>query len=139
MAAHTLTIINQTLEKEITEDVCEQIEFACGHARGMDIPCISEADWTLVNEAAKTRIPKMLKTALENVKPRVAYQEAYRHTEHLVAVRGAYVRYDEEGWFERSQAWYGVSLRGHQHLVEIFEKNNGKIDEALINGDPIPA
>jgi hypothetical protein len=81
----------------------------------------------------------MLKTALENIKPRVAYQEAYRSTEHLVAVRGAYVRYDEDGWFERSAAWYGVSLRGHQHLVEIFENNNGKISEALINGELVEA
>jgi hypothetical protein len=121
MAAHTLTIINSTLNKEITEAVCEQIEFACGHARGMDIPLLSQPDWNLIYEAAKTRVPKMLQTALEHVEPRVRYQDAYRNVEHVLAGRKFHVRFKEEGWEHRSASWYELTPDQHRTLARAVD------------------
>jgi hypothetical protein len=120
MAAHTLTIINQTLGEgiPITEKTCEQIEHACSYARGMDIPCISSEDWDLVNAAAKTRLPDMLKVALQNVRPRVAYQEAYRNAEHLARAQALYVAYETDGWMERSNAWPTLPSETHRDLAK---------------------
>lgn len=119
MAAHALTIINQTIRDgyNITPYVCEQIEHACSYARGMDDPSLTPEDWELINAAAETRLPTMLKIALQNVRPRVAYQEAYRTAEHVARAHALYVAYDTEGWYERSQTWTTLPVSTHRDLA----------------------
>jgi hypothetical protein len=99
MAAHTLTIIKQMLEKpELTEKDCEQMEFACGYARGLDIPLIQGGytdegrwdDWDAIFYPAQKRDGVTLRAALEAMKSRYAYMVHYRMYEHVLDAMDTY-------------------------------------------------
>jgi len=135
MAAHTLTILTSMIAKpELTEKDCEQMKYACGYAKGLDIPLIHHAvtdegrlvdDWQTIYGLAQAKDGAALKAALIEMLPRYAYMKHYRMYEHVYDCYKLYVRYTFDGIFlhcsECAKEFPLLSCEEHERLASQSE------------------
>jgi len=136
MAAHTLTILTSMANKpELTEKDCEQIQYACGYAKGLDIPFIHSSysyetmtridDWQTLYDLSRAKDSRALHEAIIQMLPRYAYMKHYRMYEHIYDCYKMYVRYTFDGEYmhcsECAKEFPLLSCEEHERLANQSE------------------